>query len=421
MQAVHDDLKILGVLNVTPDSFSDGDRYPTLETQVARAQELRDLGADVIDVGGESTRPGATLISDAEELRRVVPVVRALASAGLTISVDTIRAATAEAAVLAGARYVNDVSGGLFDPEMIDTVARLTANIDDVYYIIGHWRGIPDPHQSRSDYADVVTEVRDALQLQIDASLEAGIPADRIILDPGLGFDKTPEQGWEILRRIHEIEALGYPVLIGVSRKRMLASVPGPDTPVTDRDLATSVVTALSAQAGAWGVRVHDVEGSRQALSVAQLWGKPAPHGGAVPERVPTPEEQRMTITLTGVEAYAYHGVFPEERDNGQPFIIDLSVETSAQNIGDEIDHTVHYGELAEQVVAAVQADPVDLIETLAERVLGVAFTFSRVLAATVTIHKPKAPITVPFQDVSVTLTRTNTEQAALLARGRAR
>src|SRR5690625_3004129 len=184
----HGETIILGVLNLTPDSFSDGSTLQGVDDAVARAKRMVRAGASVIDVGGESTRPGATLVGAAEEQRRVLPVIRRLAAEGIPMSIDTINASTAEAAVLAGARTVNDVSGGLHDEHMLATVARLSANID-VNYIVGHWRGIPDPHHVRSEYGDVVTDVRDALAERTRDAIAVGIPRERIIIDPGLGFD----------------------------------------------------------------------------------------------------------------------------------------------------------------------------------------------------------------------------------------
>lgn len=417
-------VRVLGIINATPDSFSDGNRFNAVEDAVARAEELTRLGAHVIDVGGESTRPGAVEVGTAEEQRRTIPIIRELSSRGITVSVDTIRAATAEAAVLAGARYVNDVSGGTYDSAMLDTVARLTANIDGVHYIVGHWRGIPDPGHGRSHYGDIVHEVATELTRLVRLASEAGIPESNIIVDPGLGFDKTPDQCWEILRRIDEIHALGYPILIGASRKRMLADICASTAPATEgsehfdvplatRDLATSVVSALCARAGVWGVRVHEVQGTVQALNVEAAWGsapsKPA-QGSPVPTKLPiTPANRYATITLTGLEVFAYHGVYEFERASGQQFIIDVSVQVDVAATADDIGATVHYGELAEAIGQGVAENPVDLIETVADRVANIALSYPAVTQTTVTVHKPEAPITVPFSDVSVTVTRERT------------
>ena len=275
---------VLGVLNVTPDSFSDGGDFAATDVAIARGFELARLGADLIDVGGESTRPGATRVAPDEELRRVIPVVRALTDGGIAVSIDTLRARTAEAAVAAGATLVNDVSGGESDPDMLRVVAESGAEI-----ALGHWRGIPDVAHRRSDYRDVVSEVRGELALRVAAAREAGVAAERIIVDPGLGFDKTSEQGWALLARLSELADPGTRVLVGASRKRMLgellealpvahevhdhsAAHAAPELGPRDRDLATLVVSALAARAGAWAVRVHDVPGTVQALAVARAW-----------------------------------------------------------------------------------------------------------------------------------------------------
>lgn len=387
---------ILGVLNTTPDSFSDGGRYLDPAVAVARARELVAAGADIIDVGGESTRPGAVAVPREEELARVLPVITELASAGVSVSIDTIHAATAEAAVAAGARFINDVSGGLHDPDML-AVAAAAAAEHGARLILGHWRGIPDPAHERSNYGDVVREVRAELAARADAAIAAGVDPSLIVLDPGLGFDKTGEQCWELLRRLGELQEIGYPVLIGASRKRMLgevlAGVTGAPSAPSDRDGATAVVSALCSRAGAWGVRVHDVAATAAAIAVERAWA-----GDATGDR----------ITLTGLEVFAHHGVFDFEREQGQRFLIDIeiSVDLRAAAAGDDLSNTVHYGELADAIVAAVAADPVDLIETVAERVAQLALGYPGVSRARVTVHKPDAPIAAPFTDVSVSVDR---------------
>lgn len=415
---------VMGVLNVTPDSFSDGGQYDEVEQAIERGKQMVAQGADIIDVGGESTRPGATPIGLAEEQRRVLPVLRALVAANITVSVDTLHAATAEAAALAGAKYINDVSGGTHDPEMLSTLARITANLD-TELILGHWRGIPDQHHQRSTYDDVVREVRQGLGACAEAAVDAGVPAKRIIIDPGLGFDKTTEQGWQLLANLEALTSLGYRVLIGASRKRMIsdtiASLHEAPVSTQERDGATSVVTALSLQAGAWGVRVHDVSGSVLARSVACAWshGAQLQHASQHNERfVEEPSStlppvsrvaaQADVITLTGVEVFAHHGVFDFERERGQRFVIDAEVYVDLGRAAaeDALDRTVNYGELAAAIVAAVSNDPVDLIETVAERVADVALSFSGVNATRVTVHKPDAPIAATFGDVSVTVVR---------------
>ena len=271
---------VMGVLNVTPDSFSDGGRYAAPGAALARGLELAAQGAGLVDVGGESTRPGAAPVTPEEEIRRAIPVVEALARAGVAVSIDTLHAETAAEAVAAGARVINDVSGGTHDPRML-AVAAAASREHGARFVIGHWRGVPDPGHVRSDYGDVVREVRDALSDLAAAAERAGVDPAHLVVDPGLGFDKTGEQCWRLLARLDELRALGYPVLVGASRKRMLAEVldgipeaarPRAEDGAAERDLATAVASALAARAGAWGVRVHDVPATVQALAVARAW-----------------------------------------------------------------------------------------------------------------------------------------------------
>jgi dihydropteroate synthase len=261
------DTVIMGVLNVTPDSFSDGGRWVDADAAIAHARELSDAGADIIDVGGESTRPGAARVDPDAEQSRVIPVIEALSAAGTAVSVDTMNASTARAAVDAGAAIVNDVSGGLADPDMAATVASL-----DVGFIAMHWRGHSDRMNELARYGDVVTDVRDELAERVAALTTAGVRRERIILDPGLGFAKNGAHNWQLLARLDELAALGHPLLIGASRKRFLGGLLPAGAPVVDRDLPTAVVSALAAQAGVWGVRVHDVAGTRRALDVVRAW-----------------------------------------------------------------------------------------------------------------------------------------------------
>lgn len=257
----------MGVVNVTPDSFSDGGRWFDADAAVAHAVELAEAGAHILDVGGESTRPGAARVEADEELRRVVPVIRELASRGLRVSVDTMRAATAAAAVEAGAEIINDVSAGLADEAMARIAAETGAR-----YVAMHWRGHSDRMDDLAGYADVAVEVRDELAARVEALVGAGVARDRLILDPGLGFAKRGDQNWELLARLDVLAGLGLPLLVGASRKRFLGALLPDDAPVEERDLPTAVVSALSAQAGVWGVRVHDVHSTRVALDVARAW-----------------------------------------------------------------------------------------------------------------------------------------------------
>jgi dihydropteroate synthase len=248
---------VMGILNVTPDSFADGGINFETHIAITRGLEMIDEGVDIIDIGGESTRPGAERVSAQEEQARVIPVITGLAGRGVTLSIDTMRAETAQLAVQAGASIVNDVSGGAADPEMFATIARLGCK-----YTLMHWRGHSVDMNSKAIYSDVVKEVIDEVTLQLDKALAVGIKRENIILDPGIGFAKDPEHNWEILKRIDEFIALGYPVLIGHSRKRFL----GGDTP-DSREEATVAVTQSLVGKGIWGVRVHGVKSNKSVVS----------------------------------------------------------------------------------------------------------------------------------------------------------
>jgi dihydropteroate synthase len=259
---------VMGVVNVTPDSFSDGGMWLEPEAAVAHGVLMLEQGVDLLDVGGESTRPGAERPSQDEELVRVIPVVRDLTAAGAVVSIDTMRAAVAEQAVEAGAALVNDVSGGLADPDMLPTVARLGTP-----YVCMHWRGHSTSMQSRAVYDDVVADVVRELTGRVEAARAAGIAADRLAIDPGLGFAKTAAHNWELIRRLDELAAMDQPLLIGASRKAFLGSLLATDEgprPPTGRDAASAAVTVLAALAGAWCVRVHDAAGSVDAVRVVQ-------------------------------------------------------------------------------------------------------------------------------------------------------
>jgi dihydropteroate synthase len=270
---------VMGVLNVTPDSFSDGGRWLDRDQAVAHGVAMRDAGADLVDVGGESTRPGAGRVEPDVERARVLPVVRALVAEGVQVSIDTTRAVVAEAAVGAGAAVVNDVSGGLADPGMGAAVAQLR-----VPWILMHWRGHSDRMNTLASYTDVVTDVRDELVERVDAAVLAGVDPSRLVLDPGLGFAKTAAHNWELLRRLDVLVEVGLPVLVGASRKRflgdLLAGADGTPRAAAGRDQATAAVSALAAHRGAWGVRVHDVAGTLDAVRVAAAWHQGAPVQG---------------------------------------------------------------------------------------------------------------------------------------------
>jgi dihydropteroate synthase len=257
--------RVMGVVNVTPDSFSDG--YSDPAAAVRHGLSLLDAGADLLDVGGESTRPGAERVPEREELARVLPVVTALAGAGAVVSIDTTRAAVAAAALDAGAQLVNDVSGGLADPAMLPLVAKA-----QVPYVVMHWRGHSADMQSRARYGDVVAEVCAELAARREAAIAAGVDAERLLLDPGLGFAKEPAHSWALVRALPRLAELGAPLLVGASRKgflgALLADAGGEPRPPAERDDATAAVTVLAAQAGAWAVRVHDARRSADAVRV---------------------------------------------------------------------------------------------------------------------------------------------------------
>ena len=248
---------IMGILNVTPDSFADGGKHNEFDAALARGLEMIQEGVDIIDIGGESTRPGADRVSEAEEIVRTIPVITELAKHGVKISIDTMRASTAEAAISAGASIINDVSGGLADPLMLQTAAHL-----QVPYIAMHWRGQSKDMNSRAVYTDVVIDVISELQERITAALDAGIDPNNLIIDPGLGFAKEADHNWAIIDAVDDFVALGYPVLIGASRKRFL----GGDSP-DEREQATIDLTKRLASTGLWAVRVHSVKPHKEVLS----------------------------------------------------------------------------------------------------------------------------------------------------------
>ncbi|WP_064441291.1 dihydropteroate synthase [Hoyosella altamirensis] len=267
---------VMGIVNVTGDSFSDGGQFLDPERAIARGLELRDVGVDVVDIGGESTRPGAVRVDPGVEARRVIPVISALTSAGVAVSVDTMRARVAAEALAAGATIVNDVSGGQADPDMAKVIADA-----GVPWILMHWRSNGEyVHRAdaggRDGYRDIVKEVSAELLTQVDAAVRAGVDPSALVLDPGLGFAKTAEDNWALLQALPHLAGLGFPVLIGASRKRflgsLLADTDGADRAVLERDTATAAISALAAAGGAWGVRVHDARSTLDAIAVAHAW-----------------------------------------------------------------------------------------------------------------------------------------------------
>lgn len=265
---------VMGILNVTQDSFSDGGKYLKADDAIQHGLRMLYAGADIIDVGGESTRPGADYVDPAEEKERIVPVVATLVKAGAIVSVDTMHTSTARAALAAGAHIVNDVSGLTHEPDMPALVAE-----SKVPYVLMHRRGDQKSMVTEANYDDVVAEVLDELKGLRDTFIDAGVASEQIIIDPGLGFAKDPQHNWALLQAIPELKALGHKVLIGTSRKRFMGSLlaeGGKPAAPTERDVATAATSALAAAAGAWCVRVHDVEGTLDALKVAHAWAHPA-------------------------------------------------------------------------------------------------------------------------------------------------
>lgn len=265
--------QVMGVVNVTPDSFSDGGQWLDVDDAVRHGFALVDAGADIVDVGGESTRPGAQRVDAATELARVEPVVRALAERGVVVSVDTMRAEVAERAVAAGARIINDVSGGLADPDILEVAART-----GVPYVVMHWRGHSASMlgDDATRYDDLVPDVVTELGRSVDLALAKGVRPEQIVVDPGIGFSKRGAQNWSVLAHLEAFAALGYPLLVAASRKRflgeLLADDDGTPRPPRERDDATVAITALAATAGAWCVRVHDVAANADAVRVAERW-----------------------------------------------------------------------------------------------------------------------------------------------------
>jgi dihydropteroate synthase len=395
----------MGVVNVTPDSFSDGGEWFGAEAAIGRGRQLAAQGADIVDVGGESTRPGAQRIPADEELRRVIPVITGLASENVPVSVDTMRAEVAAAALDAGASLVNDVSGGLADPDMPRLVAQA-----GVPYVVMHWRGHSHQMQERAIYADVVGEVCEELRHRVDAVIAQGVDPSMIVVDPGLGFAKQPGHNWALLVNLDRLSCLdgtghAFPVLVGASRKRflgrLLASPDGTPRSFAGSDDATVAVTALAAAAGAWCARVHEVPANSDAVRVAEAWRTAAAAG-----------EASMTeldrIELRGLRVFARHGVLDSERQSEQEFVIDavLWLDTRPAAGSDDLSKTVDYGALADRLVRLAEEPPVRLIETLAERLAADCLSEPLVAEVEITVHKPQAPIAHPFSDVTVVIRR---------------
>lgn len=398
--------KVMGILNVTSDSFAESTPLVTgdvvdLDAAVARGMALADAGADIIDVGGESTRPGAQRVPEDEELARVLPVVRALAAAGLHVSIDTTRAAVAGACVDAGAAIINDVSGGTADPGMLSVMAD-----SGVQVVLMHRRGESSDMYAQAVYADPLAEVCAELARAVDAAVAAGVSTERIVIDPGLGFAKTPEHNWALLRALPTLVSLGLPVLIGASRKRflgeLLAGADGSPRAEGGRDHATAAVSALCAAAGVWAVRVHEVASTADALAVGAAMrpiGDDAVHTTAL-------MTHGATIRLSGIEAFGRHGVFDFEREHGQQFTVDAQLWLPHAPQADSLHETIDYSAVAAHIERLIAGEPVNLIETLAESVAAELLSTYPCSRVAVTVHKPHAPMAAVFGDVSVTVER---------------
>ena len=256
---------VMGILNVTPDSFADGGRHFDFEAAINRAKEMISEGVDIIDVGGESTRPGADRVTEETERDRVIPVITELAELGVTLSIDTTRANIAQAAIGAGATIVNDVSGGLADPKM----AALIASNPAVQYVVMHWRGHSKHMQKSAEYKNVVSEVKEELDNRVIALTKLGVLPEQIVLDPGIGFAKSSAHNWELLKNIDRLNLLGFPILVGASRKRFLGDLLSAEV-ADDRESASIALTTYLAKAGVWGVRTHSVKPHRDAIAVVE-------------------------------------------------------------------------------------------------------------------------------------------------------
>ena len=419
---------VMGVVNVTPDSFSDGGAWLGADAAVAHGLELAAQGADIVDVGGESTRPGAQRISAEEEIRRVQPVIAELARSGVPVSVDTMRARVAELALEAGARLVNDVSGGLADPHMPRLVAKAS-----VPYVVMHWRGHSHDMNSRAVYDDVVREVCDELRRRVDAVVAEGVDPSMIVLDPGLGFSKLSEHNWRLLAALPR-HGQGRGSRSGPGRlrprrrpgrRRSAAPVPGarrrlpqalPGAAARDGRRHAEIVYRQRRCHGG-----HDrARRGRGCLVRARPQGpgqrrrRTGRRGLACRgrergrERGRGPAMRTDSIEVRGLRVRGRHGVLDAERRDGQEFLIDavLAVDTRPAAASDDLSLTVDYAGLSERLAAIVAGSPVNLIETLAERLAQACLADPAVRQAEITVHKPNAPMGRPFGDVSVTISR---------------
>lgn len=416
---------VMGVLNVTPDSFSDGGQWLDTSAAIARGRHLAAAGAAIVDVGGESTRPGAHRVDADTEMRRILPVIKELAADGVLLSVDTTRATVAEAAINAGAAIINDVSGGLADPQMLPLVREVQTP-----WILMHWRGPSDTMAQLAHYDDVVVEVRGELLARVEAAIAAGVDERSLIIDPGLGFAKTAAHNWRLLAHLDALVDTGLPVLIGASRKRflgaLLADESGDPRPPEGREDATAVISALAAEAGVWGVRVHEAAPTCDALAVVGQWrdqplvaatNSPlivatAPTVGIRHKKKKSHHTPSRTggdhVTLRGLTVRGHHGVFDFEKRDGQDFVVDTTIffDIARAAASDNVANTVNYAELADLIEKIVAGPAKDLIETVASDIAAAIIATFPVSAVEVTVHKPHAPIGQTFSDVAVTVRR---------------
>ena len=389
---------VMGILNVTPDSFSDGGRFLDRAAAVAHARAMLQEGADIIDVGGESTRPGAEPVAEDEEIRRVVPIVEALAAdlPDAALSVDTMKAPVARAAIAAGAHIVNDVSALRADPAMTGVIAASGAGV-----VLMHMLGEPRTMQKDPRYDDVVAEVASALGGWAAGAQAGGIARDRIVVDPGIGFGKTLQHNLGLLRGITDLRALGYPVLIGASRKSFIATALG--LPVGERLEATAAAVAWSVAQGAAVVRVHDVKEMVRVVRMTEAIRGPldpvaAWHDGAPADR----------IVVRGLRVFGYHGVHAHEKERGQDFLVDLEAHLDLRPAGaaDDLARTLDYSDLTRRARAIVAGEPHDLIEALAEQLAAAVLEYPGVRRAVVRVGKPQALATQDVEGVFVEIER---------------
>jgi dihydropteroate synthase len=371
---------VMGILNVTPDSFSDGGRFLDRAVAVAHARRMVEAGADIIDVGGESTRPGAEPVPEGDERRRVVPVIAALAAGvDVALSVDTTKAGVAEAAIEAGATIVNDVSALRADPAMAGVIAGSGAGA-----VLMHMLGEPRTMQRDPRYGDVVAEVAAFLVDRAEAAQAAGIGRECIVVDPGLGFGKTYEHNLALLQATRQLAGLGYPLLVGPSRKNAIAA--GMRLPVGERVELTAAAVGWAVAHGAAAVRVHDVrEMVRVARMTEAIRDAPLP-----PSRAPGGRDR---IVIAGLRVFGHHGVHDWERANGQEFVVDLEarLDLRAAGQGDDLARTVDYSALAAEATAIVSGERYRLIEALAERLAGAVLGHPEVVTTVVRVAKPAA------------------------------